>query len=344
MSSKVANNSGVATPTPTAAAPPQNGSPNKGKDVLVNKVFCHICQNPDPDIVEDYAKGDLICRECGVVLGDRIVDEHSEWRTFSNSESTGSDPNRVGGPTNPLLRDSGLSTVIGKGTSKDSSALSRMQNRGALANGDRSLLAGFKEIARMADHMGLPQTVQDTANELFREMDDKKSMKGRSADGILAASLYIACRIEGITRTFKEICALSNNVSKKDLGRCYKMMKEALANRINLQAISTEDFMTRFCTNLNLPLDVKRAAEHVSRTAMELGIVAGKNPISVAAASIYMVSQLSPEKRTQKMISDISGVSEVTIRNAYKDLYIKREQLLPPNSPFLTNVANLPSS
>ncbi|GAM27124.1 hypothetical protein SAMD00019534_102990 [Acytostelium subglobosum LB1] len=311
---------------------------------LFNNVTCPVCKNPDPDIVEDYARGDLICRECGVVIGDRIVDEHSEWRTFSNSESTGSDPNRVGGPTNPLLSDSGLSTVIGKGNSKDSGALSRMQNRGALASGDRTLLNGFKEISRMGDHMGLPQMVMDTANELYKQMEDKKSLKGRSADGFLAASLYIACRLKGITRTFKEICALSNNVSKKDLNRCYKLMKESLSTKVNLQAISTEDFMTRFCVNLQLPKEIKQAAEHVSRTATELGIVAGKNPISVAAASIYMVSQLSEnDKRTQKTISDITGVSEVTIRNAYKDLYPKRDSLLPPGSTFLSNLANLPA-
>eukprot|EP01133_Synstelium_polycarpum_P001429 gene1429-1658_t len=344
MSALTSTTTTTTASTPTFALPSIAAANNKREAALTNKVFCPQCKNPDPDIVEDYAKGDLICRECGCVIGDRIVDEHSEWRTFSNSESTGSDPNRVGGPTNPLLRDSGLSTVIGKGTSKDSSTLSRLQNRGSLNNGDRSLLAGFKEISRMAENMGLPQTVIDMANELFREMDDKKSMKGRSADGILAASLYIACRLEGIARTFKEICSLSNNVTKKELGRSYKMMKEQLANRISLQAISTEDFMTRFCTNLSLPLEVKKAADHVSRTAMELGIVAGKNPISVTAAAIYMVSQLSADKRTQKAISDISGVSEVTIRNAYKDLYVKRDALLPPGSPFHTNLAALPST
>ncbi|EGG13783.1 transcription initiation factor IIB [Cavenderia fasciculata] len=328
-------------PQTHTAAPPL---PPGKKDALLNKVTCPVCKDPDPDVVEDYARGDLICRRCGCVIGDRIVDEHSEWRTFSNSESTGADPNRVGGPNNPLLREGGLSTVIGKGTGKDASVLSRMQNRGALGSGDRSLLAAFKEIEKMSDHIGLPQTVQDTAKELFRQMDDRKPMKGKSADGMLAASLYMACRIDGIARTFKEVCALSNNVSKKELAKCYKQMREALGDVHSLHAISTDDFMTRFCSNLSLPNDVKKAADHVSRTAIDLGIVAGKNPLSVTAAAIYLVSQLSADKRTQKAISDVSGVSEVTIRNVYKDLYSKRDSLLPPNSPFLQNVSDLPST
>ncbi|KAM9994819.1 hypothetical protein ACTFIY_000997 [Dictyostelium cf. discoideum] len=323
----------------SAAAKP---TPQNKKQSFYNKLWCMVCRIQDPDIIEDYAKGDLICRGCGVVVGDRIVDEHSEWRTFSNSESTGADPNRVGGPINPLLRDSALSTTVGKG-SKDSGTLTRLQNKSALGTGDRNLIAAFKEIGRMADHMNLPQTVQDRANELFRFMDDKKSTKGRSVDGMVAAALYIACRQEHLSRTFKEIAALTN-VPKKEISRCYKIMKETFASVLNLQTISSEDFTSRFCSTLKLPNDVKKGAEHVSKMAMDMGIVAGKSPISVTAASIYMVSQLSPEKRTQKQIADVSGVSEVTIRNAYKDLYAKRDQLIPADSPYFSQVQYLPTN
>jgi len=282
----------------------------------------------------------LICKGCGLILGDRIVDEHSEWRTFSNSDGNGHDPNRVGGPSNPLLRDAGLSTIIGTAQGSAAAAsLSRWQNRGALNSGDRSLLHAFKDIGRMAERMGLPQTIRDRANELYKQVDDQKSMRGRTADGMTAASLYIACRYEKVPRTFKEICALTK-VSKKEIGRCYKFMCKIL--EANLDTISTNDFMNRFCSNLELSNDVMKSATHVSKQAMHLGIVAGKSPISVAAAGIYMVSQLSSQKRTQKAIADIAGVSEVTIRNAYKDLYPYREQLLPPGSDLLQNINNLP--
>jgi transcription initiation factor TFIIB len=315
-------------------------APVPAKSSLLMKIGCPECKNPNADVVEDYAAGDLICKECGLVLGDRIVDEHSEWRTFSNSDTPGSDPNRVGGPSNPLLRDSGLSTIIGKGDAAAAS-LSRWQNRGALNSGDRSLLNAFKEIGRMSDTIGLPQTIRDRANELYRQIDDQKSMRGRTADGIIAASLYIACRLEQVPRTFKEICALTK-VSKKEIGRCYKFMLKVLET--NLETITTQDFMNRFCSNLDLPMDVMKAATHVSKEAMRLGIVAGKSPISVAAAGIYMVSQLSSTKKTQKVIADIAGVSEVTIRNAYKDLYPYRHQLVPAGSEFLQNVNNLPAN
>jgi len=314
----------------------EEGSTTSGKPNLALKNYCPECKEEDPEVIEDYAAGDIICKGCGLILGDRIVDEHSEWRTFSNSDGTGHDPNRVGGPSNPLLRD-GLSTIIGTPQGGREVGMTKWQN--AINSSDRSLLNAFKEIGRMAERMDLPLTIRDKANALYKQVDDQKSMRGKTSDGMTAASLYIACRSEKVPRTFKEICALTK-VSKKEIGRCYKFMRKVL--EADLDTISTNDFMSRFCSNLELSNDVMKAATHVSKQAMNLGVVAGKSPISVAAAGIYMVSQLSSQKRTQKAIADIVGVSEVTIRNAYKDLYPYREQLLPPGSEFIQNINNLP--
>lgn len=100
--------------------------------------------HPDAPLIEDYRAGDMICSECGLVVGDRVIDVGSEWRTFSN-EKSGVDPSRVGGPgklfncghlacyihiifqfningkmlfiaENPLLSGGDLSTMIGPGT------------------------------------------------------------------------------------------------------------------------------------------------------------------------------------------------------------------------------------
>lgn len=64
-------------------------------------------------------------------LNFRVIDVGSEWRTFSN-EKAGVDPSRVGGPENPLLNGSDLSTMIGPGTgaaSFDAFGASKYQNR-----------------------------------------------------------------------------------------------------------------------------------------------------------------------------------------------------------------------
>lgn len=80
---------------------------------MSNKVVCYA--HPESPLIEDYRAGDMICSECGLVVGDRVIDVGSEWRTFSN-EKSGVDPSRVGGPENPLLSGGDLSTMIGPGT------------------------------------------------------------------------------------------------------------------------------------------------------------------------------------------------------------------------------------
>lgn len=283
----------------------------------------------------------------------------SEWRTFSN-EKSGVDPSRVGGPENPLLGGSDLTTMIGPGrgdASFDGFGVSRYQNRRTMSSSDRALVNAFKEIGGMADRINLPRTIVDRANNLFKQVHDSKNLKGRSNDAIASACLYIACRQEGVPRTFKEICAVSK-ISKKEIGRCFKLILKALDTSVDL--ITTGDFMSRFCSNLGLPNMVQRAATHIAGKAVELDIVPGRSPISVAAAAIYMASQVtsfaiskfkintiiyfqaSEDKRSQKEIGDIAGAADVTIRQSYKLMYPHAAQLFPPDFKFATAIEQLP--
>jgi transcription initiation factor TFIIB len=299
-----------------------------------NKICCNA--HPDAPLIEDYRAGDQICSECGLVVGDRVIDVGSEWRTFSN-EKAGADPFRVGGPENPLLNGSDLSTVIGPGCGDDSFdgfGISKYQNRRNISRSDRALINAFREITSMADRINLPQTIVDCANNLFKQVHDGKSLKGRANYVIASACLYIACRQEGVPRTFKEICDVSK-ISKKKIGRCFKLILKAL--EISVDLITTGDFMPRFCSNLGLPNMVQRAATHIARKAVELDIVPGRSPISVAAAAIYMASQASEDRRTQKEIGDIAGVDDVTIRQLYKLINPHAAKLFPEDFRFAKN-------
>ncbi|XP_013776044.1 transcription initiation factor IIB-like [Limulus polyphemus] len=304
------------------------------------KIFCPA--HPDALLIEDYRAGDMICPECGLVIGDRVVDVGTEWRTFNNEKST-NDPTRVGAAENPLLNGSDLSTVVGRGTgdaSFDESGAAKYQNRRTMSSSDRALTNAFREISNMADRINLTKTIVDRANSLFKQVHDGKTLKGRSNDAIASSCLYIACRQEGVPRTFKEICAVSK-VSKKEIGRCFKLILKALETSVDL--ITTGDFMSRFCCNLGLPNTVQRAATYIAKKAVELDIVPGRNPISVAAAAIYMASQASEDKKNQKEIGDIAGVADVTIRQSYKLMYPKAAELFPEDFKFHTPIDQLPT-
>lgn len=122
--------------------------------------------------MEDYRAGDLVCPECGLVVGDRVVDVGTEWRTFSN-ESSGDDPSRVGGPENPLLSGQDLSTMIGAATGPaglDASGFAKYKGKKTISSADRALLTAFREISSMSDRINLPKSVVDRADLLFKQV------------------------------------------------------------------------------------------------------------------------------------------------------------------------------
>lgn len=276
---------------------------------------------------------------CGMVLGDRIIDTRSEWRTFSSDSGNTDDPSRVGGPSNPLFSGEQLDTMISArdnytGMSKD---LGRLQGRATFKSGEKALLNNFKTISIMCERVGLPKIIADRAKQLFKLVEDEKILKGKGAEGAVAACIYIACREAKVPRTFKEISSLTM-VPKKDIGRCCKAMAPFLER---MCSPSTEDFMARFCSHLNLGMDVQKLAVFLAKKVKEIGCADGKSPITVASAGIYFVSHLSiTTRKTPKDISFVSGVSEATIRNAYKDLYPHRNQLIPPENQ--AGLINLP--
>jgi transcription initiation factor TFIIB len=299
--------------------------------------------HPDATLIEDYRAGDQICSECGLVVGDRVIDVGSEWRTFSN-EKGGEDRSRVGGPENSLLGGGDLSTMIGPASGPagfDQSGNPLYNNRRTISSSDRTLINAFRTISNMADRINLTKTITDRAHKLFKTVHDGKNLKGRSNDAIAAASLYIACRQEGVPRTFKEIVAVST-VSKKEIGRCFKLILKAHDTSVDL--ITTGDFMSRFCGTLSLSREVQKAATHIAKSSVDLDIVAGRSPISVAAAAIYMASQASDDKKTQREIADIAGVADVTIRQSYKLMLPRAAELFPKEFRFTTNIENLPQS
>ncbi|XP_052790658.1 transcription initiation factor IIB-like isoform X2 [Mya arenaria] len=300
-------------------------------------------EHPDTPLVEDYHAGDMICPECGLVVGDRVVDVGTEWRTFSNEKSD-KDPSRVGASENPLLEGGDLSTMIAfdpKTTQQmDENGKPMYKNRRTMNSSDRALLNAFREISQMGDRLNLPKMVADRGNTLFKQVNDTKSLKGRSNDAICSACMYIACRQEGVPRTFKEICAVSK-VSKKEIGRVFKLILKALETNVDL--ITTGDFMARFCSNLTLSSKIQKAATCIARKAVDLYLVPGRSPVSVAAAAIYMASQASEDKKTQKEIGDIAGVAEVTIRQAYKLMYPHAHKLFPEDFKFHTPIDQLPA-
>ncbi|CAO4378464.1 unnamed protein product [Caenorhabditis nigoni] len=312
---------------------------NKEGEEMSAPVQCPV--HPDVHLIEDHRAGDLVCPACGLVVGDRLVDVGTEWRSFSN-ERSGNDPSRVGAPENPLLSGGDLSTTIavGFGGSDSDNSLANAQRK-SMNNTDRQMTAAMSLIREMSERIHLPRNIQENASRIFKDVLDSRALRGKNNEAQAAACLYIACRKDGVPRTFKEICAVSR-VSKKEIGRCFKIIIRNLET--NLEQITSADFMSRFCGNLYLPNSIQAAATRIAKRAVDMDLVAGRTPISIAAAAIYMASQASGEKRSAKEIGDVAGAAEITVRQTYKLLYPKAAELFPEDFRFVTPIEALPNS
>ena len=305
----------------------------------LDEVFC--IEHPGAQMIEDYRAGDMVCSACGKVVVERCIDVSSEWRSFADS---GEDKSRVGEVENHLLNGSGLGTVAERTSQlshRDTFDYNKQTMVRSQSSSDRSLSQAYREITSMADRINLQQTIITRAQTIYKQVVESGKYKGKNRTATAGSCILIACRQEGVTRSFKEIVAISN-VEKVELGRAFKKILRALESSV--EVIKSGDFMARFCSNLGLPIAVRKAAEHIASKAFEMNIVYGRSPVSVAAAAIYLASQASATKKTKDEISETSGVSGATIKQAYKMMLPSAAHLFPENFEFATPVEHLPLS
>ena len=148
--------------------------------------------HPDAYLHEDYQAGDQICSQCGLVVGDRVIDVGSEWRMFTN-DSSPSNKSRVGASENILLGSADLVTHIDPGQGGTSTVYHQKPS-------ENPILTAIHAIADMGDKLHLPKAFTDRALKLFKTVLDGKDLQGRPNEAIAAACLYIACREEGAAR------------------------------------------------------------------------------------------------------------------------------------------------
>ncbi|OAX82629.1 hypothetical protein ACJ72_03022 [Emergomyces africanus] len=320
------------------------------KENLAAHLVCPECRETPPNLVTPDSH-ETICGTCGLVLADREIDQHSEWRTFSNDDQNNDDPSRVGDAANPLLNGNQLETQISYGAGGSRSReLHRAQNKMSNEKTNKTLLAAYKEIGALCDGFNIPKNVADTAKYLFKIVDDAKAFKGKSQDVIIAGCIFIACRQCKVPRTFTEIFAVTR-VTKKEIGRIYKALEKFFTAQ-NLERINSvvssggvpdpnetytattstkpSDLCNRFCNLLDLPFQVTNVSSALADRVTSTGNLAGRSPLSIVAASIYMASFLMGQGKSAKEISSVAHVSDGTIRGAYKQLYAERERLIDP--------------
>lgn len=304
--------------------------------MLANELVCKACYKSS-DVITDTESGEMICTNCGMVIStDKSSQQVTpEWRAFDANQM--GDRSRVGMPMTLTRHDGGLSTVIGKpdkdasGQGLDNSMRSMMQRLRTWdyriqvsSPTDRNLKNAFQKLERLKGKLGLPGNVIEKAAYIYRKAQQQGMVRGRTVAAALAASIYFASREAGVPRTLAEVASTSN-VSYKELSRAYRQI--VLNLELKVPMVDPIKCIAKIANKMEISEKTKRDAVNYMHDVITSGIAAGKNPMGLAGAILYLSCIRSNEQRTQQAFAIAAGVTEVTLRNRCKDLNIKIPQL-----------------
>ncbi|MEF8840887.1 MAG: transcription initiation factor IIB [Haloarculaceae archaeon] len=287
-----------------------------------------VCPECGGRLESDTEHGEVVCGDCGLVVEEDEIDRGPEWRAFDAGERD--QKSRVGAPTTNMMHDKGLSTNIGwqdkdaYGRQLSTRQRQKMQRLRTWNerfrtrdSKERNLKQALGEIDRMASALGLPENVRETASVIYRRALADDLLPGRSIEGVATAAVYAAARQAGVPRSLDEVEMVSR-VDKMELTRTYRYVIRELG--LEIQPADPESYVPRFASDLGLSDEAERRARELLTSAKEAGIHSGKSPVGLAAAAVYAAALLTNEKVTQSQVSDVANISEVTIRNRYKEL------------------------
>ena len=308
-----------------------------------SKILCSICQKDD--MVTDLESGEIICSSCGLVISDKAQETRAEWRAFNQEESN--NRTRTGIPISLARHDMGLSTVIGK-SDKDASGrgldtamratMERLRTwdfrTQAHTPTDRNLRHAFSQLDIVKDKLGLPDAATEKTAYIYRKAQERGLVRGRTVSSMLAAAIYIACREMGVGKTLKDI-AQGTNVRAKSLSQSYRILLTELD--IKAPMLDPMRCIAKVANRIHLHERITRQALDIMHQAIRKEASAGKNPMGLAAAVLY-ISYLNNNnndtvhnnsksnesnnnsKRPQSTFAQAAGITDVTLRHTIKDL------------------------
>ncbi len=271
-------------------------------------------------------KGEIICKDCGLVIEDKMVDFTQEWREFESDVSDSR--RRTGAPMTYTQYDQGIGTEVGRKADlyqlggKDKNKFFRLrkwQYRISTAI-ERNLKLALAELKRVSSFLKLPKSVEEESARIYTLAVQRGLVRGRSMESVVAGALYAACRRHEVPRTLDELSEASG-IEKKEIGRTYRFVTRELG--INILPSNPADYIARFASALKLSAETQSKSIEIIEKAQKEELTSGRGPTGIAAAGLYVAALINGEKKTQREVADVAGVTEVTIRNRYKELLDK---------------------
>jgi transcription initiation factor TFIIB len=293
-----------------------------------NREICERCESN----LAFSDEGFLTCRnnKCGIIYKD-LVDQTAEWRYYGADDNQNSDPTRCGMPINPLLQESsfGCKVLCFGPMSYEMRKIRRYTEWQSMPYKEKSQYDEFQIITIMAQNAGIPKMIIDDAIIYHKKISEYElTFRGDNRDGILAASIYISCRINNYPRTAKEIAT----IFKLDVTSATKGCKNAISiinnlekdmdnkEKTNLGKTKPEAFIERYCSKLNINNELTRLCQFISMKIEKMDVMPENTPPSIAAGVVYFVSQICKLNISKRDVKNVSETSEVTINKCFKKL------------------------
>jgi transcription initiation factor TFIIB len=300
--------------------PPSNFSFSKDENV------CPECNSTK--IIKDMYRGEITCRDCGLVIEENIVDNTPRGLPGLKSEESKRNVTSI------MHHDKGLSTTIGRGN-KDAngntlspgkiSEINRLRlwdkRYNISSSRDRNLSFALTEIKKIVSLLELLPNVVQGAAFIYKKALEKNLITGRSIECVVRACVYMSCRRAMVPKCLDEFISSSDYLDKREISRTYRLLSRELG--IPIPVIGPCEYLSRISSKLALPLNVTNKAKEILQDAIPKGLSSGRNPMSLCAAAIYIATRIENYPIKQKDIANASNVTDMTLRARYKEIVEK---------------------
>jgi transcription initiation factor TFIIB len=301
-------------------------------NTLEIQTSCPECKS---SLIDDVQSGELICSTCGIVVAEQMADYGPETRSANLEDKMRLA--RATGQTTYSQHDLGITTEISIST-KDFSGktissqvanqmynLRKWQQRVRVSSPrERRLSNVLSRIGETCENVSLSKNVLETASMIYRNLDGKVEVKGKSVTSISAATVYMACKQCNVVRSLEEICrgvCQPKDVKAKTklAARYYRTLVMELGTD-TAPVLTMDKYISKIANLTKTDVRVERLALEIAQKTKNNNLADGKAPNGIAAAYLYVASILLGQSVLQRDVSSVAGVTEVTIRNRCKEV------------------------
>ena len=182
------------------------------------------------------------------------------------------------------------------------------------AHGQEALSRFIQEMTVLSDRLGLPDEVMARAASIVTQAAAMRFCRVTTRPVLAASALYVACRECKVPLTLREV-AEATGTELRDVGRCYQTILERM--HIARPGVNGNCYVHHLSLKTPLSEETYKESEDVIREAISAGLD-GRNPMTLAAAALYLASCSNGEKVTQSEVAEAAGVGEESVRECCK--------------------------